>query len=280
MKKFKKTSILLLALVLVFSLALSGCGKKEDSKQADAAQKADTQQAVSDKSWQSVKDKGELVVGLCAEYAPFESRNEKTGQIEGFDIDIANALANELGVKVKIADAQWESLVGGVEKGDYDVLITCMSKKEAAQGNVNMSEVYYNLKEIIVVNKDNNTINSVDDLKGKVVGVQTQTSSEQAADKLSGLKEVKRYNRTPEAFIDLQNKRIDAVIVGYAYAATQMKSEVKGIKIVNSPVDSSDIVMVMKKGNDELTLKLNDELSKIKQNGKYDEAINKWLKLE
>lgn len=153
-------------------------------------------------------------------------------------------------------------------------------KKEAAVGNVNMSDVYYNLNEIIVVRKDNTTINGPEDLKGKIVGVQTQTGSEQAAEKIEGIKEIKRYNRTPEAFIDLENNRIDAVIVGFAYAATQMKNEAKNIRIAQKPVDSSEIVMVLKKGNDELTSKLNEALAKIRQNGKYDKAYNKWLKLE
>jgi polar amino acid transport system substrate-binding protein len=268
MKRSLKLVILSAVLVVALAVLIAGCGQ-------DTAQQAQPQ----DQSWENIKTKGEITVGMCAEYAPFESRDAKSGQIEGFDVDIANALASDLGVKVKLVDAQWESLVGGVGKGDYDVLITCMSKKEAASGNANTSDPYYQLKEIIVVNKDNNTIKTVDDLKGKVVGVQTQTSSEQAADKLQGLKEIKRYNRTPEAFIDLVNKRIDAVIVGYAYAVTEMKNNSANIKIVDSPVASSDIVIVMKKGNDSLTAKINESLAKIKQNGQYDAAVNKWLKL-
>jgi len=271
-KKYNHLFALLGVLLLGLTMLFSGCSKKEDTKLT-------VQQTVQEKSWEKVKEKGEIVVGLCAEYAPFESRNEKNGEIEGFDVDIANALAQELGVKVKIVDAQWESLLGGVGKGDYDILVTCMAEKEAASGNVNMSAPYYKLNDIIVVNSGNNTIKSADDLKGQVVGVQTQTSSEQAVDKLKDLKEVKRYNRTPEAFIDLQSNRIDAVVVGYAYAATQLKNDTTNIKIVDSPVDTSNIVMVMKKGNDSLTSKINEALSKIKQNGKYDAALNKWLKI-
>lgn len=269
MKRFKKLSVILLISIFATTLFLSGCGKTEAVKKTNAK----------DNSWKKVKDKGEIVVGLCGEYAPFESKNEKTNQIEGFDIDMANSLGKELGVKVKIVDAQWEALVGGVTKGDYDVIISCMAKKEAAAGNVNMSDTYYNLNEVLVVNKDNTSIKTADDLKGKTVGVQTQTSSEQSADKISGIKEIKRYNRTPEAFIDLKSKRIDAVIVGYAYAVTELK-DTTDLKILDAPVESNGIVMVMKKGNDSLTVKMNDALAKIKQNGKYDEAINKWLKLK
>lgn len=274
MKRFKKLYAVLLISILAITLLLSGCGKTDVAKGVNSSAKS-----TKDNSWQKVNDKGEIVVGLCAEYAPFESKNEKTNQIEGFDIDMANAIGKELGVKVKVVDAQWEALIGGVTKGDYDVIISCMAKKEAASGNVNMSDVYYNLNEVMVVNQGDTSIKTVADLKGKTIGVQTQTSSEQAADKISGTKEIKRYNRTPEAFIDLKNKRIDAVIVGYAYAVTELKDS-KDLKILDAPVESNGIVMVMKKGNDSLTAKMNGALTKIKQNGKYNEAINKWLKLK
>jgi len=270
MKRIKKLFIVMLIGTLAVSLVLTGCGKKATANVSNSNPQ--------DSSWQKVKDKGELVVGLCAEYAPFESKNEKTNAIEGFDVDMANALGNELGVKVKIVDAQWEALIGGVNKGDYDIIISCMADKEAAAGNVNMSNVYYKLNDVLVVNKDNTTIKTKDDLKDKVVGVQTQTSSEQVVDKLTGLKEIKRYNRNPEAFIDLKSKRIDAVVVGYAYAATD-KQNISNLKILDTPVDSNNIVMVMKKGNDALTSKINDALTKIKSNGKYDEAIKKWLNI-
>jgi len=266
--KLKKGSLILVSIMVMMVFLVVGCGKSpETSGQAE------------DNSWKAVQDRGELIVGLCAQYPPFESINEETKEIEGFDVDLANAIGKELGVKVNIQDAEWEALLGGVSKGDYDVLITCMSKKEAAGANINMSDVYYELNEIIVVKKDNDSIKTAEDLKGKVVGVQTATSSEQAVDSLTGLKEVRRYNRNPEAFIDLENDRIDAVVVGYAYAATQLKNKSE-LKIINTPVgETSEIVMITKKGADELTAKLNEALAAVKANGEYDKAYDKWLKL-
>ena len=192
---------------------------------------------------------------------------------------MANAIGKELGVDIKIVDAEWQALLGGLNKGDYDVLITCMSKKEASVENVNMSDVYYHLEDVIVVNSDNTTINGIKDLEGKVVGVQLGSGSEQYVDQLTGLKEIKRYNYNPEAFIDLENNRIDAVVVGYAYAVDQI-SDNPVFKTLDEPVGSSEIVMVSKAGGDELTAKLNEGLSKIKENGVYDELISKWLSIK
>lgn len=271
--KINKKLAAVFTVILSFALVFTGCTKPQPAAAPTAEPAA---QVSTDKSWDAVKEKGELRVGLCAAYPPFESRNEKTGEFEGFDIDIANALGQELGVKATIIDAEWQALLGGMNKGDYDVLITCMSKKEASVENVNMSDVYYNLNDIMVVKKGNDTIKSKADLENKVVGVQLGSGSEQAVDKLTGLKEVKRYNYNPEAFLDLKNGRIDVVVVGYVYALTEITKD-ESYEIINDAIDSSEIVIVSKAGGDALTSKLNEGLTKVKQSGKYDELVSKWL---
>jgi polar amino acid transport system substrate-binding protein len=232
--------------------------------------------AADDASWKTVQDRGQLIVGLCAEYPPFESRDASTNAPVGFDVDLANALGQKLGVQVKVVDAAWEGLLGGILKGDYDVLITAMSKEEAAAESVNMSDPYYDLAEVIVVGSDNTSITSVADLTGKVVGVQSACSAEKAVDKLTGLKEIKRYNRNPEAFIDLRAGRVEAVVVGEAYAATEAKGET-GIKVIDAAVATNPLVFVSKVGGDALTAKLNGALAQLKSDGTYDQLVAKWF---
>ncbi|HWQ64988.1 MAG TPA: ABC transporter substrate-binding protein [Methanospirillum sp.] len=236
-------------------------------------------QETSSQSQKDLKENGKLVVGLCAQYPPFESVNDKTGVVEGFDVDLAKAIGKEMGLNVTIVDAQWQALLGGLDKGDYDVLITAMSKQEASAGNVGMSDPYYNLSEIIAVRSDDDSIKSPADLAGKVVGVQSSTGAEQQVDKLTGLKEVKRYDYNNDAFIDLVNKRIDAVVVGYAYAVTEAKNR-EGLKVINTPVgEPSELVMVTSKKSDSLLKELNQALGTIKQNGTYQKIVDSWLNL-
>jgi len=261
--------IVALLLILVMTVLVVACSSNNENNDQGENSTMDT-------SWQRVQDNNKLVVGLCAAYPPFESRNEKTGEIEGFDIDLANALGHELGINVEVKDAEWQALLGGLTKGDYDVLITCMSKKEAAMENVNMSDVYYRLNDVVVVREDESALNTQEDLNGKVIGVQLGSGSEQIADKMEGLKEIKRYNYNPEAFIDLKNNRIDAVVVGYAYAVNQIKEQ-GGFKILDQPLESAEIVMVLRPGEDNLTEKLNDALAQVKEKGTYDQLIEKWL---
>lgn len=237
------------------------------------------QTAVADDSWSKVQARGQVVIGFAAHYPPFESKNEKTGEFEGFDVDLAKAMAEVLGVKVKFVDAEWQGLLGGLNKGDFDMLMTCMSKSETRGQNVNFSDSYYSLADVMVVRHDNKDIATAADLQGRTVGVQLGSGSEQAVDAMTGFKEVKRYNYNPEAFLDLKNGRIDALVVGYAYAVNQIKSD-SSYKVVGTPLAEAEIVVVMPKGADTLTEKVNEALAAIRKNGAYDKAYATWLKLD
>lgn len=170
-----------------------------------------------DSSWKNVQERGKIIVGFCAQYPPFESKNEKTGEFEGFDVDLGKALAEQLGVSVKFVDSEWQGLLGGLKKGDYDMLLTCMSKSETREENVSFSDVYYELPRVIVVSKKNDAIKSKADLKGKVVG---------------------------------------------------------------EPLAEAQIVMVIPKGADALTAKINSALSVVKSNGAYQKIYDRWLKID
>ena len=236
--------------------------------------------ALSDDSGKKVLDRGALVVGLCAQYPPFESRNEKTGNLEGFDIDLGKALAEKMGVEARFMDAEWQGLLGGLKKGDYDILITCMSKSETRGENVNFSDVYYKLPDVIVVRKDDTAIRGKADLKGRTVGVQLGSASELLADAMKAVfKEIKRYNYNPEAFTDLKFKRIDAVLVGYAYAVNQMKAD-PSYKVAGEPLSEAEVVMVLPKGADDLTSRVNAALGKIREDGTYRTIYDRWLKVD
>lgn len=216
-----------------------------------------------------------IKVGLCAAYPPFESRDAKSGKIVGFDIDLAKEIGKIINKEIIIKDAEWQALLGGLKNKHYDVIISAMSAREAGKGNVNISDTYYLLNDVIVVKKSDSSIRSQKDLKNKSVGVQLGSGSEQIVDKLKGLKKVARYNYNPEAFLDLKLGRIDAVVVGYAYAINQ-KNFKKEFKI-SGTLAPAELVAVMRKGDDSLTKEINEALKTLKANGTYDKLVQKWL---
>lgn len=216
-----------------------------------------------------------LTIGLCAAYPPFESRDDKSGVIVGFDIDFAQEIGKIIGKDIVIKDAEWQALLGGLKNSNYDMIISAMSRQEAGENNVNLSDTYYLLNDVLVIKKDNEKIKSEKDLLGKIIGVQLGSGSEQVVDKLTGLEKVARYNYNPEAFLDLKHNRIDAVVVGYAYAVGQ-KNFNNEYKIVGT-LAPSELVIVMKKGNNDLTQEINKALKILKDNGTYDKLVEKWL---
>lgn len=266
---------------LVCMLAMSlvvGCGSKKEETETKTEEKTE------DTSWNAIEEAGTLKIGLCPEYPPFESVND-AGDIEVFDADLAAAIAEEMGVEVEFANTPWEGLISGLNNGDFDMIMSAMSPEEAtaATDAVNLSDAYYELGDVIAVKVDNDTITKKEDLEGKTIGFQTGSGAEQCADKLDGMgikvAAKNPYNRTQDALAELENGRIDAVLVSYPYAVTQSKVD-KAFKVVNDPIDTCDLVAISVKGSDELTKKYNEALKTVKDSGKYAEIEVKWLTVE
>lgn len=276
MQTHKRWIALMVAGCLIAALALSGCGTKETAEEKPAA----GTETAADGSLAKVTEAGTLVVGLAPFYAPFESTNEQTKEIEGFDIDLMNAIVEKMGVKAEYKPAEWQALLGGIEKGDYDVIFSAMSKKEAAEANVEFSDVYYQLPDVIIVAKGNPVgIADKAGLKDKVVGVQIGSGSEQIADALKsevGFKEVKKYKLTQDAMNDLKAGRIDAVLAGQAFAVEQSKVD-PSFELVGEPLETADLVGVFAKGSTTLVDAFNAALAEVKADGTYDQLVEKWL---
>lgn len=279
--RFKKYLTIGLAIVCALALVFAaGCSsEKAETPAKDTEQGAEA----ADGSLQAVLDKGEIVVGTAPFYAPFESTNEQTKEIEGFDVDLMNAIAAKMGVKATFQPAEWQALLGGLDKGDYDVIFSAMSKKEAAEANVEFSDVYYLLNDVIIVAEGNpKGINGKADLKGKIVGVQLGSGSEQLADELKGevgFSEVKKYKLTQDAMNDLKAGRIDAVLAGYTFALEQMKADPSYV-VLDEPLASAELVGVFAKGSTTLVEAFNKALGEVKADGTYDELTQKWLSFE
>lgn len=256
-KKNKGVLCLFIILGLLFGLNSLGIAKEKDN------------------SWEKVKKSGVMTVGFCASYPPFESRKDAQNY-EGFDVDLAKALTKKLGVKVKFVDSEWQGLIPGLGKGDYDVLITCMAASETRGKQVTFSKPYYKMGSIVLVKKTNQSIKGKDNLAGKVVGVQLGTADEMSATKIKGIKELKRYNNPPEVVMDLKSGRIDAAVMGYVYSLDLLKKE-KDLKMVGKQFDTLDIVMVSGKNSQTLISKLNKALEEIKADGTYGKIEAKWL---
>jgi polar amino acid transport system substrate-binding protein len=280
MRGFSKHLVWALMIALMIgALGLVGCGGTDDATGTDDGGSAETP-AASDGALEAVQERGTLIIGVAPFYAPFESTNEATKELEGFDIDMMTEMASRMGVEVEFITSEWQGLLGGLEKGDFDAIVSAMSKKEAAEGNVEFSEVYYELPEIMLVLKGNPAeIETKEDLAGKRVGVQLGSHTEPLAEEIAEeveLGDLARYKLTQDAMNDLKAKRIDVVLAGLAFAIEQNAAD-PSYEIAGEPLSTDGLVGVFKNGSTSLADEFNRILAEMRADGTYDALVEKWL---
>lgn len=145
------------------TLSLAGCGAKTAKENGSNDKVA------------KIKESGKLVVGLSADYAPYEFHIMKDGkdQIVGLDIDIAKEVAKNLGVDLEIKEMEFGAIIQSVKNGMIDMGISGITPDEKRKEAVDFSDIYYEAEQGILINKDNKeSIKGIGDLKGKKVGAQ------------------------------------------------------------------------------------------------------------
>lgn len=232
-----------------------------------------------DNSLQKVKDSGKLILGLDDTFAPMGFR-DNSGEIVGFDIDLAKETASRMGVALEIKPIDWSSSILSLNKGDIDVLWNGLTINESRQEQINFSKPYLNNRLIIVKPKDRNDINSKEDLAGKVLGVQVGSNDEALSlDPISKeAKEIRKYDVNVNAFLDLMAKRIDAVIIDEVAAQYYISEEKVDFAVVeNSPLTEEFYGVGFRKTDDKLLAEVNRILDEMKADGKASEISQKWF---
>lgn len=265
----KKLVSFFLAAVLIITLA--GCQSKKAGSTSGTT-KAET-------SVDRIKKAGKIVVGTEATFPPFESADAKDGKtIVGFDMDISQAVADKLGVKLEIKNMKFDSLVEAVQTGMIDFTAAGMNPTADRAKVVDFSQVYFNTKQVLVIKDDNTSINSAADLKGKTLGAQLGTTSEKAARAVSGVKDVKTLDKVDELMLEVKSGRLDGVVVENVVAGNYEK--MGGLKIISIPELNTDgdlgIAIAVKKGDKDLLKVINDTITELKSNGQYDKLLEKW----
>jgi polar amino acid transport system substrate-binding protein len=153
-----------------------------------------------------------LVMVTSADYPPYEFRDTARGNaIIGFDVDIANRIAKELGFQLQIIDTDFNGIIPALQSGRADFAMAGMTPTEERQKNVDFSDIYYEAKNTIVAKKGSN-LKKPEDLAGKNVGVQLGSTQEEAAQKFKDVKLVS-LNKTAEIIQEVKAGRIQAAII-------------------------------------------------------------------
>ena len=215
-------------------------------------------------------------VAIDASYPPFDVLNTKTGQPEGYSVDLMNAVAAKTGLQIEWVNVSFQKLLDGVASCQYDLACSSISITEERKKVMLFSDPIISSGQVVVVRSDNNNIRSKDDLKGKIVGTQAASTSAIEAQKLSPA-ELKTYNEINIVFVNLMDSKCDAVVCDREVSQYYVNQNQGKMKIVGTTfTDERDGIAVCKK-NDFLLPKINAALKSLKEDGTVDKIKNKWL---
>ncbi|KQS89462.1 MULTISPECIES: transporter substrate-binding domain-containing protein [unclassified Rhizobium] len=249
-------------------------------------------QAEAGEVFDRVKEKGEVVNALVNDYPPFAFINDKN-ELDGFDVDVAKAFAEKLGVKLKLETPGWETIIGGRWAGRWDIAITSSTPTEERAKVVNFPVNYYSVPAVLVVNKDEQAIKSVADITGKKVGVGTGSSYEayvsrkfsipgQPAISFSfGEVQVVPNDET----VNFQNLalgpgvRLDAIVASLGTAQGQIDATGK-LKLAGEPLFAEPNAVVTDKGDAEWDAEVKRIITALKDDGTLAKISEKWFKVD
>ncbi|MGE6379598.1 transporter substrate-binding domain-containing protein [Peribacillus muralis] len=273
LKKKKWVKLSLLSLLAVILLAGCSSGKDSDKGKEGGSKNKDTDVLT------QVKDKDEIVFGVKNDTRLFGLKNPSTGDVEGFDIDIAKALAAEvLGDenKVKFKEVTSKTRMALLNNGDIDAIVATMTITEDRKKEVDFTDVYFDAGQSLLVKKGSD-IKGIDSLKGKkVLAVKGSTSSINIREKAPDA-QVLEFENYSEAFAALKSGQGDALTTDdsilYGMADEDPSYELVGGTFTDEPYG-----IAVKKGNADFVAELNKALKALKDSGKYDEIHDKWIK--
>lgn len=221
-----------------------------------------------------IVDKGTLVVANDPNYAPQSSVNKDTGKLEGFDVDVANLVGEALGLTVEFKNPNWDSVPTGLQTGRWDVSIGSMTITAERAKTLAFTDPYYYTQGQLMVRQGDPKITEVEQLKGKTIGVGTQTTYNYFLDAVGGVT-IKAYATDLDAFPDLENGRLDGVMTADLTASEAISSG-KPFELSGKPFYYEPLAFATRQGEDDLTALFNYSIKWMRDNGKLTDAAKKW----
>ena len=266
MRKFKFV-ITLIIMVLVITGCASG-GKEKPRKD----------------NWNDFQTDKKVVIGFDNTFVPMGFQ-DKSGKDVGFDIDLANAVFEKYGIKVQWQAINWDLKETELKNGNIDLIWNGYSKTDERESIIQFTKQYMVNEQVIVVKKSKN-IKAISDLKDKVLGAQngssgydTFNSNPEVLKNIVKNNDATQYESFNEALIDLENDRIDALLIDKVYANYYLKQQNKldDFNILNAGFESEAFAVGARKADITLVNKINEAFYELYREGKFQEISNKWF---
>lgn len=258
-------------MIVMLTLFVTACGNSNEASSNKDGNGAESENG---------KEAKTLRVITNAQFAPMEYM--ENGEVVGFDIDLIKAVAEEAGYDITVEHVGWDSMLVEVENGHADLAIAGISINEKRKQTYDFTVPYYQSSPKIIVQKDSD-IQSLEDLKEKVVAVQNGTTGQETAEKVLGEKSpnLKKMEDNNLAILELVNGGADAVVTDKPVAEEYVKNNPNAnLKIVDIPDAELEYYGIMFPKGSELVDDFNEALNKLFENGKYEEIFKNWFGTE
>lgn len=252
---FKRITILMLLGVFTFTMvACSTSGKS---------------------TYEKILEKKELTFAMTGAYPPFNYIDEK-GELAGFDIDIANAIADKLGVAAKPITTSWDGIIGGLTGKRFDMIIGSMAVTEKRKEQVSFTEPYYYDGAQFFAKKGSD-LKDISELKNGKVGVVTGTTFAEALEKMNNIKEVMQFESDVDNMKSVELGRADGLITGKLVGLYGAKKYGVKLEPVGDLMYEEIIAIALRKEDGELLDAINKALQEMKDDGTYAKISEKWF---
>ena len=255
----KKNISIILTVIMVGAL-LVGCGQKKETLN----------------SLQAVQKAGILKIGLDDSYPPMEFR-DSTNKLVGFDIDLGDAVGKKLGVKTEYTATDFGGILLALTSSRFNVIIAALSITDERKKSIDFSESYLMGGQVIAIKKGNTTIKKLADLKGKIVACQLGSTGDKAVSAIKGLKEVKKYDKITEAFQELSNGRVDAVVMDSQVGGYYVSKKPGEYEVLTERISEEPIGIGFKKADTDLKVAVQKALDELKADGTLSKLSQKWF---
>jgi cystine transport system substrate-binding protein len=269
-----KLRLLASAVATVVAVSLAGCSASGAAGGSGGAKTSSSSAAAG--SLAAVKKAGVLTIGTEGTYRPFSYHEKGSGPITGFDVDVAKAVAAKLGVKAKFEETQWDAIFAGLDAKRFDVIANQVSINPERQAHYDFSTPYTVSPGVVVTAKDDDSIRSFADLKGKTTA-QSLTSNWYELAKSNGAK-VSPVEGWAQAVTLLKQGRIDATVNDELTFLDWQKSENDdSLKVAATSDDVSRNAFAFRKGSDDLVKAVDKALADLAADGTLAQISAKYF---
>jgi glutamate transport system substrate-binding protein len=266
---------LLVALALGALVAV-GCGDDDDDGGGgDGGQAAEVQQFPADSTLGRIQDRGEITIGVKYDVPPFGFKNPQSGEVEGFDVDLGRAIAEELGVRPKFVEAISDNRIPFLEQGTVDLILSTMTINAERDTEIDFSEPYYIARGRILVPGDSN-IKGLEDLSGNSVCTALGSTYEETIREKAPDADLQLVDTYSECLERLQNGSIDAISTDDVIL-TGMIIQDDSLKMVGDPLTTEPYGVGIKQGQTQMKRFVDGVLRRMEQDGRWEETYQQWV---